>query len=46
MTLEQIESELKHLATKEDLANLRAEFHQDLAAFKLDLMKTIWITQL
>lgn len=31
MTNEEIEAELRHLATKEDLANLRAEFHKALA---------------
>ena len=46
MTPEQIEIELKHLATKEDVANLRAEFYKALGDFKADLIKTIWITQL
>lgn len=46
MTLEQIEIQLQHLATKEELANLRAAIHKDLGDFKADLMKTLWLTQL
>lgn len=32
MTNEEIEAELKHLATKEDVANLRAEMHKQFSA--------------
>lgn len=32
MTLEEIERELAHLASKEDVANLRAEMHKGLGA--------------
>jgi hypothetical protein len=32
MTNEQIETELKHLATKEDVALLRVEMHKELAS--------------
>jgi hypothetical protein len=42
MTLEQIEIELKYLATKGELAELRAEMHKEFAA----LTRTIWLTQL
>lgn len=31
MTPEQIEAELKHVATKEDVALLKTEFHHELA---------------
>lgn len=31
MTNEEIQIELRHLSSKEDLANLRAEFHEALA---------------
>jgi hypothetical protein len=53
MSPEQIEAELKHLATKDDLASLRAEILKDFGDFKTDIQKqfgglitTIWITQL
>jgi hypothetical protein len=57
MSPEQIESGFRHLATKEELALLRADIHQDFGEFgtrvlkefgdfKADLLKTIWITQL
>lgn len=46
MTNEEIERELGHLATKEALADLRAELHKDFGNFKADLIKTIWTTQL
>lgn len=42
MTNEQIEIELKHLATKEDVAELRAEMYKVFAG----LTTTIWVTQL
>jgi hypothetical protein len=47
MTLEEIE---KAMVTKQDLevglVKLEARFHKDLGDFKVDLMKTIWITQM
>jgi hypothetical protein len=46
MTNEQIEIELKHLATKEQVEKLRVDLHKELGDFKADLMKTIWLTQL
>ena len=57
MTLEQIETELGHLATNEGLAELKAQLHKDLGtfetdlhrdlgSFKADLIKTLWLTQL
>lgn len=39
MTPEQIESELKHLATKEDLAQFKAEMHKEFGNFKVDVIK-------
>jgi hypothetical protein len=39
MTPEQIETELKHLATKEDVAQLRAEMHQLFGEFKGEIYK-------
>jgi hypothetical protein len=57
MNTDQIESELKHLATKESLANLRADIHKDFGDFRVemhkafgdfrvDVVKTLWLTQL
>jgi hypothetical protein len=46
MTNEQIETEIKHLATKEELAKLGERIQTQLGDFKADLLKTIWITQL
>jgi len=31
MTIEELEREIQHLATKEDVANLRAEMHKELS---------------
>ena len=42
MTNEQIEIELKHLATKADLAELKAEIYKSFA----ELIKTVWLSQL
>jgi hypothetical protein len=42
MTNEQIEIELKHLATKADLADLKAEIYKSFA----ELIKTLWLSQL
>jgi len=53
MTNEEIEAELKHVAGKADLANLRADIHQDFGDFRTDMQKqfggliqTLWLTQL
>jgi hypothetical protein len=46
MNIDQIEAELKHMATKEALADLRADIHKDLGDFKTDIVKTLWLTQL
>lgn len=57
MTQEEIEAELRHLATKEEVANLRTEMHSDFADFKAEMLKafgdfkadvykTLWLTQL
>jgi hypothetical protein len=46
MTNEQIESELKHVATKESLADFRAEMHKDFGNFKAEITKTLWLSQL
>jgi hypothetical protein len=57
MTNEEIVAELRHLATKEELAQLRADLQKDfgdfrsqvqkeLGDFKADVLKTLWLTQL
>ena len=57
MNTDQIETELRHLATKEELANLRADLHKDFGDFKaevqkafgdfrVDIVKTLWLSQL
>jgi hypothetical protein len=46
MTNEQIETEIRHLATKEELAKLGERIQTQFGEFKSDLLKTIWITQL
>jgi hypothetical protein len=46
MTPEQLEAELNHLATKEDLANLRAEMHREFSThikWMIGLQIPIWI---
>jgi hypothetical protein len=48
MTPEEIESELKHLATKADVADLKAEMHKELHALTwriLSLMLTLMTAQ-
>jgi hypothetical protein len=46
MTNEQIETEIKHLATKEELAKLGERIQTQLGDFKADLIKTVWLSQL
>ena len=46
MTNEQIETELKHLATTESFTDLRAEMHKDFGSFKAEITKTVWLSQL
>ena len=46
MTNEQIEIELQHVATKESLADFRAEMHREFGNFKADITKTLWLSQL
>ena len=41
MTNEQIEQEMTHLATKADIANLRAEIHKDLGDFRVDFERSL-----
>ena len=37
---------IQHLATREQLEKLRGDLLENLSAFKVDLLKTLWITQL
>ena len=48
-TNEEIAAEFKHLASKAELANLRAEMHQQFAAMHEQvaaLTKAMWLAQL
>jgi hypothetical protein len=40
MTTDQIEAELKHVATKESQANLRADIHRDFGDFRSEIQKS------
>jgi len=46
MTNEQLETEIKHLATKEELAKLGERIQVQFGDFRTDLIKTLWLTQL
>ncbi len=45
ITRSELREELKHYATKEDLANLKAELKGDLGNLKFDLIKWIVVLQ-
>ena len=45
ITRSELREELKHYATKEDLANLKAEIKGDLGNLKFDLIKWIVVLQ-
>lgn len=45
ITRSELREELKHYATKEDMANLKAELKGDLGNLKFDLIKWIVVLQ-
>ena len=45
ITRSELREELKHYATEEDLANLKAEIKGDLGNLKFDLIKWIVVLQ-
>ena len=45
ITRSELREELKHYATKEDLANLKAELKGELGNLKFDLIKWIVVLQ-